>query len=86
MVRIKIKDLPKDMKISKEEMKKITGGVAIFPASTKGGDVTLAFPDVCKTPAPPTSLIPTAMPNITTSGDNTKDDPVYKTEPATKPY
>ena len=26
MARIKIKDLPKDMKISKEEMKKVVGG------------------------------------------------------------
>ncbi|MBW2063272.1 MAG: hypothetical protein JRI95_17145 [Deltaproteobacteria bacterium] len=28
MARIKIKDLPKDMKISKDEMKKIMGGIA----------------------------------------------------------
>ena len=29
MGRIKIKDLPKDVEISKEEMKKMTGGVLI---------------------------------------------------------
>ncbi len=29
MARIKIKDLPKDMKISKEEMKKVVGGALI---------------------------------------------------------
>jgi hypothetical protein len=31
MARIKIKDLPKDRKISKEEMKKIKGGVIVNP-------------------------------------------------------
>ncbi|MBW1710486.1 MAG: hypothetical protein JRG97_12835 [Deltaproteobacteria bacterium] len=30
MAKIKIKDLPKDKKISKEEMKKVTGGLAIL--------------------------------------------------------
>ena len=29
MARIKIKDLPKDMKVSKEEMKKIGGGLEL---------------------------------------------------------
>ena len=29
MARIKIKDLPKDMKISKKEMKKVVGGALI---------------------------------------------------------
>ncbi len=28
MARIKIKDLPKDMKVGKEEMRKIVGGIA----------------------------------------------------------
>lgn len=36
--------------------------VAIFPASTKGGGLCLAFPDVCKTPAPVGQPIP--YPNI----------------------
>jgi hypothetical protein len=31
MARIKIKDLPKDQKVSKEEMKKIKGGVIVNP-------------------------------------------------------
>ena len=31
MARIKISDLPKDMKISKVEMKKILGGVGTWP-------------------------------------------------------
>jgi len=30
MAKIKIKDLPKDMKISKEEMKKVMGGMGEF--------------------------------------------------------
>src|SRR5437867_1789208 len=35
----------------------------MFPASTKGGGTTLAFPDVCKVPAPPAPFIPTPFPN-----------------------
>jgi len=31
MARIKIKDLPKDKKISKEEMRKVTGGTLPIP-------------------------------------------------------
>jgi hypothetical protein len=34
MARIKIKDLPKDMKISREEMKNITGGISTTVVST----------------------------------------------------
>ena len=30
MARIKIVDLPKDMKVSREDMKKITGGVVTY--------------------------------------------------------
>lgn len=37
---------------------------AIFPASTKGGGQTFAFPDVCLTPAPPAPPIPVPYPNI----------------------
>jgi hypothetical protein len=33
MARIKIKDLPKDMKISREEMKKVMGGSGSFQGS-----------------------------------------------------
>ena len=38
MARIKIEDLPEDMKISKEEMKKVMGGVepTTFPVITTG--------------------------------------------------
>lgn len=35
----------------------------MFPASTKGGGQCLAFPDVCKVPAPPAPPIPTPFPN-----------------------
>jgi hypothetical protein len=35
-----------------------------MPASTKGGGVANAFPDVCKTPAPPAPPIPIPYPNI----------------------
>jgi hypothetical protein len=37
----------------------------MLPASTKGGGVCSAFPDVCKVPAPPAPLpVPTPFPNI----------------------
>src|SRR5438105_1673281 len=37
---------------------------AIFPASTDGGGQAFAFPDVCKTPAPPGPPVPIAYPNL----------------------
>ena len=37
---------------------------AIFPASTKGGGQCLAFPNVCKVPAPPAPPIPMPFPSI----------------------
>ena len=36
----------------------------MFPASTNGGGQCMAFPDVCKVPAPPAPPIPTPFPNI----------------------
>ncbi len=36
----------------------------MLPASTKGGGQCFAFPDVCKTPAPPGSPVPIPYPNI----------------------
>lgn len=36
----------------------------MFPASTKGGGQCLAFPDVCKVPAPPAPFVPVPFPNI----------------------
>ncbi|MCA9609032.1 MAG: DUF4150 domain-containing protein [Myxococcales bacterium] len=36
----------------------------MFPASTKGGGQCFAFPDVCKTPAPPAPFVPIPYPNI----------------------
>lgn len=35
----------------------------MFPASTNGGGMCLAFPDVCKTPAPPAPFVPIPYPN-----------------------
>ena len=35
-----------------------------MPASSKGGGQCFAFPDVCKTPAPPAPPIPLPYPNI----------------------
>jgi len=36
----------------------------MFPASTKGGGQCMAFPDVCKVPAPPAPFAPAPFPNI----------------------
>jgi hypothetical protein len=36
----------------------------MFPASTKGGGQCMAFPDVCKVPAPPAPFVPVPFPNI----------------------
>lgn len=36
----------------------------MFPASSKGGGQCLAFPDVCKVPAPPAPFVPVPFPNI----------------------
>jgi hypothetical protein len=41
--------------------------VAIFPASSKGGGICIAFPDVCKMPAPPAPFAPIPFPNIATT-------------------
>jgi hypothetical protein len=35
----------------------------MMPASTNGGGTCLAFPDVCKTPAPPAPFVPVPYPN-----------------------
>lgn len=36
----------------------------MFPVTTKGGGMTNAMPDVCKTPAPPAPFVPVPYPNI----------------------
>lgn len=36
----------------------------MIPASTNGGGMCVAFPDVCKTPAPPAPPIPIPYPNM----------------------
>lgn len=38
--------------------------MSIFPASTNGGGQCVAFPDVCKVPAPPAPFAPAPFPNI----------------------
>ncbi len=39
MARIKIKDLPKDLKISKEEMNKVMGGAFFLQTNQFGGSL-----------------------------------------------
>lgn len=36
----------------------------MLPASTRGGGMCFAFPDVCKVPAPPAPPVPTPFPNM----------------------
>jgi len=76
MSRIKINDLPGDMKIGKTEMRKILGGgvtvgvnfLSVVHKSSSG--ITIAFPDVCSTPSSG-SPIPIPYPNIGSSSDTT---------------
>lgn len=42
MARIKIKDLPKDQKISREELKKVIGGLLPISSKFPGGPLQLA--------------------------------------------
>lgn len=46
----------------------------MFPASTKKkkGGISIAFPDVCKTPAPPAPFVPIPYPNISMASSNLK--------------
>jgi hypothetical protein len=52
----------------------VTVGVnqlSVVHASSNG--VTIAFPDVCKTPAPPAPFVPIPYPNIAKSSDTAKE-------------
>ena len=44
MARVKIKDLPEDKKISKAEMKKVTGGYAVFQPTRRVGSIPGPLP------------------------------------------
>jgi hypothetical protein len=44
--------------------------LSVVHAGSNG--VTIAFPDVCKTPAPPAPFVPIPYPNIAKSGDSAK--------------
>jgi hypothetical protein len=52
--------------------------LSIVNADTNG--VTIAFPDVCKTPAPPAGPIPIPYPNIAQSSDTAKGTKKVKVE------
>ena len=48
----------------------VTVGVNFLSVVHKGsGGVTIAFPDVCKTPAPPAPPVPVPYPNVARSAD-----------------
>ena len=46
----------------------------MFPVASKGGGSCAAFPDVCKTPAPPAPFVPIPYPHMAqcTDGDGSK--------------
>ncbi|MEM1125935.1 MAG: DUF4150 domain-containing protein [Bacteroidota bacterium] len=51
----------------------VTVGVNQLSVVHKGSNgITVAFPDVCKTPAPPSPPVPIPYPNIAKSGDTAK--------------
>jgi Domain of unknown function (DUF4150) len=52
--------------------------LSIVNADTNG--VTIAFPDVCKTPAPPAPFVPIPYPNIAKSGDTASGTKKVKAE------
>jgi hypothetical protein len=52
--------------------------LSIVNADSNG--VTIAFPDVCKTPAPPAPFVPIPYPNIAKSGDTAKGTKKVKAE------
>jgi hypothetical protein len=59
----------------------VTVGVnnmSVVHASSNG--VTIAFPDVCKTPAPPAPPIPIPYPNIAKSSDTAKETKKVKAD------
>lgn len=51
----------------------VTVGANNLSVVHKGSNgVTIAFPDVCKTPAPPAPFVPIPYPNVAKSGDAAK--------------
>ncbi|WP_437274742.1 DUF4150 domain-containing protein [Sorangium sp. So ce375] len=51
----------------------VTVGVNMMSVvHAKSSGITIAFPDVCKTPAPPAPPLPIPYPNIAKSGDTAK--------------
>lgn len=51
----------------------VTVGVNNLSVVHKGSSgITIAFPDVCKTPAPPAPFVPIPYPNIAKSSDTSK--------------
>ena len=59
----------------------VTVGVNMMSVVHKSsGGVTIAFPDVCKTPAPPAPPVPIPYPNIAKSGDSDKTAKKVKTD------
>ena len=59
MARIKINDLPKDVKISKEEMKRVLGGIGTWPTPERpSGSLRLPKPTDGLNPKESDGLVP----------------------------
>ena len=92
MARIKIEDLPKNMKISKEEMRKIAGGFGVNVSSfntasfniSPAADSVTAGSDQLDGAQAALQAANDALSGTDASGA-TRDAPVYGTGPATKP-
>ena len=84
MGRIKIKDLPKEMKISRQDLRRITGGNVSANGSmiaTKGDGGAVNLLDVCKTPGIPAPIpVPYSSDIATKSSGTTKSTGTTKDE------
>jgi len=59
----------------------VTVGVNFLSVVHKGSNgVTIAFPDVCKTPAPPAPFVPIPYPNIAKSSDTAQGASTVKSD------
>jgi hypothetical protein len=79
MARIKIEDLPENVKLDNSDVKRaFGGGMTVFANSLsiahRGyGGLALGFPDICATPpSPPGGPVPVPYPNFGSAADTTK--------------
>ncbi len=54
---------PDEDGVTDEQLEDVSGGATIIPGAAKGAGGGIVIPDVCQTPAPGGSGIPTPFPN-----------------------